>query len=97
MSATEGRKSVKEKSLMERWTFCDQGHVHLGAVGAAGLLLRYLPTEGEPSYLLQQRSTGVDYGGTWGIPGGAIREGESPEMTAQREAEEESANCPHIA
>jgi 8-oxo-dGTP pyrophosphatase MutT (NUDIX family) len=86
--------SVNEKSSMERWTFCDQGHVHWGAGGAAGLLLRYVPNEGEPSYLLQQRSTRVDYGGTWGIPGGAIREGESPEMTAQREAEEEIGQLP---
>jgi len=85
---------VKKKSFMDRWTFCDQDHVHWGAAGGAGLLFRYVPQEGEPSYLLQQRSGGVDYGGTWGIPGGATREGESPEMTARREAEEEIGQLP---
>ncbi len=84
----------KEKSFTERWTVCDDGHVHWGAHGAAGLLFRYAPTEGAPSYLLQQRSRWVDYGGTWGIPGGAIRDGEPPEVTARREAEEEIGSLP---
>jgi 8-oxo-dGTP diphosphatase len=74
---------------MERWTVCEKGHVHWGADGAAGLLFQYLPQEGEPSYLLQQRSRWVDHGGTWGIPGGAMRAGEAPEAAARREAEEE--------
>jgi len=79
---------------MDRWTVCDEGHVHWGAAGAAGLLFRYVPQQGEPSYLLQQRSRWVDHGGTWGIPGGAIREGETPEVTARREAEEEIGPLP---
>jgi 8-oxo-dGTP diphosphatase len=74
---------------MDRWTICEKGHVHWGADGAAGLLLTHVPQNGEPSYLLQQRSRWVDHAGTWGIPGGAIRTGESPELTARREAEEE--------
>ncbi len=37
---------------------------------------------------LRQRAYSVDRGGTWGIPGGAIRAGESPELAARREAEE---------
>ncbi len=31
----------------------------------------------------------MDQPGTWGIPGGARREGESPQAAARREAEEE--------
>jgi 8-oxo-dGTP pyrophosphatase MutT (NUDIX family) len=37
----------------------------------------------------------VDYGGTWGIPGGAIRDGESPEVTARREVAEEIGVLPN--
>ncbi len=80
---------LKEPEFTDRWTICDKGHVHWGAVGGAGLLFRYAPKTGEPLYLLQLRSGSVDEPRTWGIPGGAIREGESPETAAQREAEEE--------
>jgi 8-oxo-dGTP pyrophosphatase MutT (NUDIX family) len=43
---------------------------------------------------LQQRSRWVDEGGTWGIPGGAIRDGKSPEAAARREAHEEIGRLP---
>ncbi len=79
----------KKAAPTARWTVCDSGHVHWGADGAAGLLFRYMPPEREPRYLLQQRSRWVDNRGTWGIPGGAIRQGESPEAAARREVEEE--------
>jgi 8-oxo-dGTP diphosphatase len=79
---------------MDLWTVCDKGHVHWGRLGGAGLLLRHLPEGGEPHYLLQLRSKSVDYGGTWGIPGGAIRGGETPETAARREAEEEIGPLP---
>jgi 8-oxo-dGTP pyrophosphatase MutT (NUDIX family) len=36
----------------------------------------------------------VDEGGTWGIPGGAIRDGESPETAARRETVEELGLLP---
>jgi 8-oxo-dGTP pyrophosphatase MutT (NUDIX family) len=84
--------SPKEQS--ERWTFCEQGHIHWGAKGAAGFLFRHLPAQGEPLYLLQQRSRWVDYGGTWGIPGGAIKAGEDPETAARREMQEEIGFLP---
>ena len=48
----------------DRWTFCGLGHVHWGAHGGAGLLLRYVPRGGEPVYLLTERSRWVDEGGT---------------------------------
>jgi 8-oxo-dGTP pyrophosphatase MutT (NUDIX family) len=73
----------------DRWTFCTLGHVHWGAHGGAGLLLRHVPRSGEPVYLLAERSRWVDEGGTWGMPGGAIHDGESPETAAHREANEE--------
>ncbi len=72
-----------------RWTICRLGHVHWGFAGGAGLLLRYRPPDDEPSYLLQQRAGSADFPGTWGIPGGAIQHGESPEAAAEREAQEE--------
>lgn len=78
----------------ERWTICDLGHVHWGANGAAGLLFGHRPKNGEPTYLLARRSRWVDEGGTWGVPGGAIRDGESPETAANREALEEIGDLP---
>ena len=85
---------MQTDSHTDRWTVCNKGHVHWGTNGGAGLLLRYVPKEGEPRYLLQQRSRSVDYPYTWGIPGGAIRNGETPEATAQREAMEEIGVLP---
>ena len=73
----------------DRWTFCSEGHIHWGAHAGAGLLLRYVPRQGEPVHLLAERSRWVDEGGTWGIPGGAIHDGESPKEAARREAGEE--------
>jgi 8-oxo-dGTP diphosphatase len=77
-----------------RWMICRLGHVHWGAFGGAGLLLRHVPKEGDPTFLLQQRTRWVDEGGTWGMPGGAMRRGESPEAAARREAEEEVGALP---
>jgi 8-oxo-dGTP diphosphatase len=78
----------------ERWTICEQDHVHWGARGGAGLLMRYAPQGAEPMYLLQRRSQSVDEGRTWGVPGGAIRDGESLEMAARRETVEEVGTLP---
>jgi hypothetical protein len=46
----------------ERWTHCKQGHIHWGAFGGAGLLLRYAPKGAGPTYLLQ-RPAAVPVGG----------------------------------
>jgi 8-oxo-dGTP diphosphatase len=73
----------------DRWTFCSLGHIHWGAYGGAGLLLRHVPRNGEPEYLLTERSRQVDEGGTWSMPGGAIHAGESAQAAAYREATEE--------
>ena len=79
---------------MDRWTFCKKGHVHWGTEGGAGILFRHTPKQGEPVYLLAQRAQSVDFGGTWGVPGGALRPGETPAIAARREAEEEIGEIP---
>ena len=78
----------------ERWTICALDHVHWGANGGAGLLLRYRSPDSEPRYLLALRSRWVDEPATWGIPGGAIRDGETPEAAARRETVEEIGQLP---
>lgn len=57
-----------------------------GLFGAAGLLVA------NPEYgvLLQHRAEWSHFGGTWGLPGGARKEGESAEDAALREAGEEA-------
>lgn len=70
--------------------------MHWGPHGAAGLLIRHHdPEDGQTRYLLQKRAPWVDHGGTWGIPGGALHEDESPEEGAEREAEEEMGELPY--
>ena len=73
----------------DRWTGCASGHLHWGTHGGAGLLLRYVRAQGKDLYLLVHRSRCVDHGGTWGIPGGALHEGETAEAGAGRETGEE--------
>ena len=68
--------------------------MHWGANGGAGLLLRYRSADSEPRYLLALRSRSVDHPATWGIPGGAIRDGETPEAAARRETVEEIGQLP---
>jgi len=87
-------EDLKERAATDRWTICSKGHIHWGALGGAGFLFRYAPKTGEPVYLLQFRSGSVDEPRTWGIPGGAMREGESPEAAARREAEDEIGPLP---
>ena len=81
--------NAPERTRSDRWTGCASGHLHWGARGGAGLLLRCAPERGKVLYLLVQRSRWVDHGGTWGIPGGALHEGETAESGARREAGEE--------
>ena len=86
--------SVAQPAPGERWTVCALDHVHWGANGGAGLLFRYEPADGEPRYLLALRSRWVDEPATWGMPGGAIRDNESPEDAARRETVEEVGDLP---
>lgn len=57
-----------------------------GVFGAAGLAV-VTPQFG---VLLQHRADWSHFGGTWGLPGGARKEDETPEQAALREANEEA-------
>ena len=74
----------------DAWVTGPDGIRFWGRFGAAGLLL-HDPARG---ILLQHRVEWSHFGGTWGIPGGAIQQGELPIAGAIREAEEEAA-VPH--
>jgi 8-oxo-dGTP pyrophosphatase MutT (NUDIX family) len=71
------------------WVEGPQGR-YWGMYGAAGLLLAH-PTAG---VLLQLRVGWSHFGGTWGLPGGARKAGETPEQAAIREADEEASVPP---
>jgi len=75
---------------------CGRGHKHWGRYGAAGLLIRAKGADGRWRYLLHKRGENSDHPGTWGIPGGALHEGEMPEMGAIREATEELGVLPTL-
>ena len=71
------------------WIRCDQGHVHWGRFGAAGLLGYARDERGQTRVLLQLRSWWSSHGRTWGLFGGARRRDESAMAAALREAAEE--------
>jgi 8-oxo-dGTP diphosphatase len=60
------------------------GSVRWGLFGAAGVLVR-----SGSRYFVAQRSLHCHQGGTWAIPGGALRSNESPMQGALREFTEE--------
>ncbi len=62
------------------------GEKYWGRFGAAGLLA----IDSERGILLQHRVAWSHFGGTWGLPGGALHEGESAILGAVREAQEEA-------
>ena len=70
----------------DAWVEGDRGRFW-GRFGAAGVLA-YDPGKG---VLLQHRAVWSHNGGTWGLPGGALHEGEEPVTGALREAFEEAA------
>ena len=74
------------------WVDCGCGDRHWGAFGAAGLLVwrRARETGAGVEILMQLRAGWTHRGGTWGVPGGATRAGESPAEAALRECEEET-------
>jgi 8-oxo-dGTP pyrophosphatase MutT (NUDIX family) len=73
------------------YVVCGRGCRHWGPHGAAGLLLL-----DDGHILMQQRAPHVHHGGTWSIPGGALREGETARSGARREASEELGGLPRI-
>ncbi|WEV72259.1 Maf family protein [Bifidobacterium sp. ESL0790] len=78
------------------WVQCACGRRHWGLNGAAGVLLaRRDETTGEVTdVVMQHRAMWSAEGGTWGIPGGALADGESPIEGALRESYEEANITP---
>ncbi len=74
------------------WVQCDCGRRHWGYNGAAGVLLarRDHETGRVTHVVMQHRALWSAEGGTWGIPGGAICDGESAIEGALRESFEEA-------
>lgn len=70
----------------DAWVYGPNGAKFWGRYGAAGLLLWHP----EAGILLQHRVGWSHFGGTWGIPGGALKEDELAEAGALREANEEA-------
>lgn len=70
----------------DAWVVAESGEKYWGRFGAAGLLA-YDPARG---ILLQHRVSWSHFGGTWGLPGGAMHEDESAIVGAVREAQEEA-------
>lgn len=71
------------------WVILADGSRRWGLYGASGLLLYSVDESGTGHVLLQHRAPWTHQGGTWGLPGGALLEGEDPVAGALREAAEE--------
>ena len=78
------------------WVDCACGRKHWGTNGASGVLLaRRSEQTGEVTHVvMQHRAVWSAEGGTWGIPGGATADGESPIEGALRESYEEANITP---
>jgi 8-oxo-dGTP pyrophosphatase MutT (NUDIX family) len=70
----------------DAWVEGPDGKRYWGTFGAAGLLVLHPPL----GVLLQLRADWSHHGGTWGIPGGALKLGEDAITAALREAHEEA-------
>ena len=77
---------IGQRDPGDAWVEGPDGQRFWGKFGAAGLLV-WDPTVG---ILLQHRVAWSHFGGTWGVPGGARKKGESAEDAALREAAEEA-------
>ena len=82
----EPRRPEGPRNPGDAWVIADTGEKYWGRFGAAGLLA-FDPARG---VLLQHRVSWSHFGGTWGLPGGALHEGESAIVGAIREAQEEA-------
>ena len=70
----------------DAWVEGPDGKKYWGKFGAAGLLVMHPPR----GVLLQLRAEWSHHGGTWGIPGGALKYDEDAVSAALREAHEEA-------
>lgn len=82
----EPRRPDGPRNPGDAWVVAESGEKYWGRFGAAGLLA-VDPARG---ILLQHRVSWSHFGGTWGLPGGALHEGESAMVGAIREAQEEA-------
>lgn len=82
----EPRRPLGPRDPGDAWVVAPSGQRYWGRFGAAGLLV-HDPRRG---VLLQHRVEWSHFGGTWGIPGGALHQGERALAGALREAREEA-------
>ncbi|MGA5646333.1 NUDIX domain-containing protein [Microbacterium sp. NPDC088796] len=85
-AAGEPRRPEGPRDPGDAWVVADTGERYWGRFGAAGLLA----VDAERGILLQHRVAWSHFGGTWGLPGGALHEGEAAIVGAVREAQEEA-------
>ena len=85
-AAGEPRRPDGPRNPGDAWVIAPSGEKYWGRFGAAGLLA----VDPERGILLQHRVSWSHFGGTWGLPGGAMHEGESAIVGAVREAQEEA-------
>lgn len=71
----------------DAWVEGPDGARYWGRFGASGLLVWHR----DLGILLQHRVSWSHFGGTWGLPGGARKQGESAQDGALREAAEEAS------
>lgn len=89
--ATHDPEARRPRGPEDSWVDGPHGR-YWGTFGAAGLLLAHR----DAGVLLQLRAVWSHLGGTWGLPGGAIKAGETPEAAAIREADEEAGVPPEL-
>lgn len=82
----EPRRPQGPRDPGDAWVEAPGGQRYWGRFGAAGLLA----VDPDRGVLLQHRVAWSHFGGTWGLPGGALHQGEAPIDGALREAQEEA-------
>lgn len=85
----ELRRPLGPRDPGDAWVEGEHGRFW-GRFGSAGLLVH----DANKGVLLQHRALWSDKGGTWGLPGGALHQGEDAVDGALREANEEAAVPP---
>ena len=85
----ELRRPLGPRDPGDAWVEGEHGRFW-GRFGSAGLLVH----DADKGVLLQHRAMWSDKGGTWGLPGGALHQGEGAVEGALREANEEAAVPP---